>query len=108
MKVNKYVVWMALIKNKLDFLKLKGNKVTVVIKNNTEYTGVVKDLSDDCKYLILSKAQKSFIRLFTKFPARWEGTFLDFIDKMLLKILPKKEIKISLKDIYLVDTIEKK
>jgi len=42
-----------------DFQKLIGTKVVVDAKSNKEYlTGIVKNISDDGKYLILIKTEK--------------------------------------------------
>lgn len=79
---------MPLIKTKADYLKLIGFEVEIDTKIKS-YRGNVKDLSDNCEYIILFKTHNN-----------------RFINWILS--LRKKEIKIPLKEINLVEIIDRK
>ncbi len=79
---------MALIKTKADYLKLIGFEIEIETKNKS-YRGNVKDLSDNCEYIILFKTHKNRL-------INWILSFM------------KKEIKIPLDEINLVEIIDKK
>lgn len=79
---------MALIQTKADYLKLIGFETEIDTKDKS-YRGNVKDLSDNCEYIILFKTHSN------KF-INWILSFM------------KKEIKIPLKEINLVQIIDKK
>ncbi len=79
---------MSLIKTKADYLKLIGFEIEIDTKDKS-YRGDVKDLSDNCEYLILFKTHSN----------RFINWILSF---------RKKEIKISLDEINLVEIIDKK
>ena len=79
---------MSLIKTKADYLKLIGFEIEIDTKDKS-YRGNVKDLSDNCGYIILLKTHQS------KF-INWILSFM------------KKEIKIPLEEIDLVEIIDRK
>ncbi len=81
---------MSLIKTKADYLKLKGFEVEIDTKNRS-YRGTVKDLSDDCNYIILLKKYKTKI-------ANW------------IQSLRKRKVylKIPLEEIDLVEILDRK
>lgn len=80
---------MPLIKTKADYLKLIGFEIEIDTKDSKSHRGNVKDLSDNCEYLILFKTHSN-----------------RFINWILS--LRKKEIKIPLEEIDLVEIIDKK
>ncbi len=79
---------MSLIKTKADYLKLIGFEVEIDTKDKS-YRGNVKDLSDNCEYIILLKTH--------------QNKFINWILSLM-----KKEIKIPLEEIDLVEIIDKK
>ena len=80
---------MPLIKTKADYLKLVGFEIEIDTKDSKSYRGNVKDLSDNCEYLILFKTHSN-----------------RFINWILS--LRKKEIKIPLDEITLVEVLDRK
>ncbi len=76
---------MVLIQTKADYLKLIEFEVLI----NTKYRGNVKDLSDNGEYLILSKT--------------YSNKFINWILSF-----KKKEIKIPIKEIELVEVLDRK
>ncbi len=81
---------MGLIKTKADYLKLIGFEIEIDTPNKS-YRGTVKDLSDDCNYIILLKKYKTKI-------ANW------------IQSLRKRKVylKIPLDEINLVEVIDRK
>ncbi len=81
---------MSLIQTKADYLKLKGFEVEIDTEDKS-YRGNVKDLSDDCNYIILLKKYKTKI-------ANW------------IQSLRKRKVylKIPLDEITLVEVIDRK
>ena len=79
---------MPLIKTKADYLKLIEFEVEIDTQDKS-YRGTVKDLSDTCEYIILFKTHKNRL-------INWVLSFM------------KKEIKIPLDKINLVEIIDKK
>ena len=79
---------MSLIKTKADYLKLIGFEIEIDTKDKS-YRGKVKDLSDNCEYIILIKTYQN----------RFINWILSFI---------KKENKIPLEEINLVEIIDRK
>jgi len=78
-----------IIQNRGDFLKLKGFEIEIDTKDSKSYRGNVKDLSDNCEYLILLKTHQN----------RFINWILSFM---------KKEIKIPLKEIDLIEVLDRK
>ena len=80
---------MSSIKTKADYLKLIGFEVEIDTKDSKSYRGNVKDLSDNCEYLILLKVYNN--RLIKR-----------------ISFFTKNEYKIPLKEIDLIQVIDRK
>ena len=79
---------MPLIKTRVDYLKLIGFEIEIETKDKL-YRGNVKDLSDNCEYIILFKT--------------YNNKFINWVLSFI-----KKEIKIPLEKITLVEIIDRK
>ncbi len=80
---------MGLIQSKADYLKLVGFEIEIDTKDSKSYRGDVKDLSDNCEYIILLKTH--------------QNVFINWILSFM-----KKEIKIPLEEIDLVEVLDRK